>query len=98
MDDSNLAVDFVELEDSSTELARKRADFEADLATLSARIDSMRAMWKGQGAVAFESMWDEWRRAADDLKLSLDDISRFLKTTSDSFREADEAVRRAAAG
>ena len=92
-DDSNLAVSFSELRDASAELARKRAELESDLANMTSRISSMRTMWKGSAAAAFDQRWDEWSRAGDGLKTSLEEIGRFLKGAADAFEDADKTVR-----
>ena len=92
-DDASLAVSFTELRNASDELERKRSEFEADLAAMNTRISNMRSMWKGQAAAAFDQRWDGWHKAGNDLKGSLDDISRFLKTAAKAFEDADQAVR-----
>jgi WXG100 family type VII secretion target len=93
-DDSALAVSFTELRNASTELERKRSELESDLASMSSRISDMRSMWKGQAAAAFDQRWSEWSKAGNDLKMSLESISSFLKTAADSFEQADQTVRK----
>lgn len=92
-DDSTLAVSFSELRSASAELDRKRAEIEADLASMSSRISDMRTMWKGQAAASFDQKWEDWSKAGRDLKLSLEDIGKFLKTAADAFEDADKTVR-----
>lgn len=94
-DDQSLAVPFSEIETASTELDRRRGDIEADLASMDAQVRDLRSMFRGQAAVGFEMKWEEWSKASRDLQNSLEGIAGFLRTAAATFRDADEAIKKA---
>lgn len=92
MSDS-LKVTFNELADGSTMLRNGSSDIQGQLDTMRNRLEPIHASWQGAAKGQFDALWQEWERAAHNLRESLEGVAQLLSVAAQSYEEAEGQIR-----
>ena len=85
-----------QLADLGAQLAQGSASVEEQLSTMRSRVAPLVAgEWEGAASAAFHNSWEEWARAAAQLKDALDSISHTLVSAAQVYQQAEDSVRNA---
>ena len=61
----------------------------SQLSNLTGQVNNLLASWEGNSKPTFEGEWSDWVRQVQTLTSQMEDISRRLSSTLNSFRSAD---------
>lgn len=92
MSDS-LKVTFTELSDGSTMLRNGSADIQGQLDAMRSRLEPIHASWQGAAKGQFDTLWQDWERAANNLRESLEGVAQLLSVAAQSYEEAEGQIR-----
>ncbi len=70
-------------------LSNQANDVTAELNTLTNSVNTLLGSWIGNSKATFENEWTPWVTQVRDLVTQMEDMSRRLGTTVESFRTAD---------
>ncbi|MCD0445484.1 WXG100 family type VII secretion target [Glycomyces sp. A-F 0318] len=65
-------------------------DVDGTLAGLKSLVETLADAWKGQGAVAFQNVMEQWNKESADLLEALQNIADMLDTSATATTEQDE--------
>lgn len=86
--------DPVSLEQASKDLANGSASVEAQLSTLSNKLETLHQGFVGQAGQGFQQLWAEWHESGKRLKASLDGLSQLLHGASENAAQMEAANAR----
>jgi WXG100 family type VII secretion target len=82
------------LESASRDLAQGSASVDAQLTSMSNRLEPLHQGFQGQAGQGFQQLWTEWHDSAKRLKASLDGLSQLLGQASRNAAEMESANTR----
>ena len=91
---SGFRYDPATLDQASHDLASGSAAVDAQLTTLSGKIQPLHQGFQGQAGEGFQQLWAEWHDSAKRLRASLEGLSQLLHGASVNAAEMEEANRR----
>jgi WXG100 family type VII secretion target len=77
----------------SAGVVRGASDIDATLATLRGQVlPLLGGEWAGAAAAQFNTMFEQWQRAAGDLNRALQGISRLVDRAGATYAQAEQAI------
>lgn len=91
---SGFTYDPTSLEQASKDLAAGSAAVDAQLSTLSTKVQPLQQAFVGQAGQGFQQMWTEWHDSGKRLRQSLEGLSQLLHGAATNAAQMEEANRR----
>ena len=91
---SGFTYDPAALEQASKDLAGGSAAVDAQLSSLSGKVQPLQQAFVGQAGQGFEQLWTEWHDAGKRLRQSLEGLSQMLHGAATNAAQMEEANRR----
>lgn len=82
------------LDAASRDLAQGSASVDAQLSSLSSRLEPLHQGFQGQAGQGFQQLWNEWHDSAKRLKASLDGLSQLLAAAGRNAADMESANTR----
>ncbi|HEY0561508.1 MAG TPA: WXG100 family type VII secretion target [Frankiaceae bacterium] len=89
---TNILVTPAQLQTLSGRTHASAAQIAGELASLRGALAPLGSDWAGSAAVAFEALFEEWRRSADGLQQALDGIAQLLQSAGSSYAQAETQI------
>jgi len=82
------------LDAASRDLAQGSASVDAQLTSMSNRLEPLHQGFQGQAGQGFQQLWTEWHESAKRLKASLDGLTQLLSNASRNAAEMEASNAR----
>ncbi len=89
-----LKVTSEQLIDLSGQLTRTSGEVQGKLDEMKNKIEPLVTDWEGAASSEFHRMWDEWQSSAKNLREALDGISTLLGKAGETYRDAEENIKK----
>ncbi|WP_170220305.1 WXG100 family type VII secretion target [Paenibacillus anaericanus] len=94
----NLSVSYESLNTKSSEMTKHKDSFDTLIVQAKNTINGLTEAWQSDAQVQYKQRFDELQPTFEKFSQMLDEYAKFLKTSSEHYKSADEAVKRAAQG
>lgn len=74
-------------------VAQARTELKGQTDALDGKLSGIGSSWKGEGAIAFQSLMARWREDAQKLTAALDTFEANLRASDQTYVSADEAQK-----
>ncbi|WP_193726775.1 WXG100 family type VII secretion target [Paenibacillus guangzhouensis] len=95
---ADLTVSYESLNQKSREMDQHKNNFHTLIGQAKTTIGGLSAAWKSDAQAQYEQRFHELEPTFKKFEQMLEEYAKFLKTSSDHYRAADEAVKKAAQG
>jgi len=89
----NVTVHTGDVADKAAAIQREVADLETRLSVLTAAMTDLAGTWTGPAASAFQSVYENWKGTAQQIKQALDELGTSLRNAGTQYDDNENALR-----
>ena len=88
-----LSVNINDMPGKAGDFARAAQALEDTIQTVTKSMEALRSEWVGQGSDAFNNVMLRWQKDIDDMRQTLDDVSKSVQQAGIKYGELEAAIK-----
>lgn len=89
-------VESAELRQQAHSVKSGAAEVNDLVSRLTGQVQDLAGRWRGSASESFQTLWDEWKTSASQLREAMDGIGGFLDNAAQTYEDAENAIKNSA--